>query len=71
MRQLKVTEEFRVESEEEAKAAVERYQKEGLEKGFSIIKWSADYKTKKSKGEIIDSGYLLKITRQLSDFWDE
>ena len=62
MRQLKVTEEFRVESEEEAKAAVERYQKEGLEKGFSIIKWSADYKTKKSKGEIIDSGYLLKIT---------
>jgi len=63
MRQLKVTEEFRVESEEEAKAAVERYQKEGLEKGFSIIKWSADYKTKKSKGEIIDSGYLLKITR--------
>ena len=71
MRQLKVTEEFRVEREEEAKAAVERYQKEGLEKGFSIIKWSADYKTKKSKGEIIDSGYLLKITRQLSDFWDE
>lgn len=71
MRQLKVTEEFRAESEEEAKAAVEKYQKEGLEKGFSIIKWSADYKTKKSKGEIIDSGYLLKITRQLSDFWDE
>ena len=63
MRQLKVTEEFRAESEEEAKAAVEKYQKEGLEKGFSIIKWSADYKTKKSKGEIIDSGYLLKITR--------
>ena len=71
MRQLKVTEEFRAESEEEAKAAVEKYQREGLEKGFSIIKWSADYKTKKSKGEIIDSGYLLKITRQLSDFWDE
>ena len=62
MRRLKITEEFRVESEEEAKAAVEKYQKEGLEKGFSIIKWSADYKTKKSKGEIIDSGYLLKIT---------
>lgn len=71
MRRLKITEEFRVESEEEAKAAVEKYQKEGLEKGFSIIKWSADYKTKKSKGEIIDSGYLLKITCQLSDFWDE
>lgn len=71
MRKLKITEEFRVESEEEAKAAVERYQKDGLEKGFSVTKWSADYKTKKSKGEIIDDGYLLKITCQLSDFWNE
>ena len=71
MRKLKVTEEFRVETEAEAKNAVENFQKEGLEKGFSIIKWSADYKTKKSKGEIIDNGYLLKVTFQFSNFWDE
>ena len=71
MKKLKVTEEFRVETEEEAKMMVENYQKEGLEQGFSIIKWSADYKTKKSKGEIIDSGYLLKITFMISDFWNE
>ena len=70
MRKLKVTEEFRVETEAEAKIAVENFQKEGLEKGFSITKWSADYKTKKSKGEIIDNGYLLKVTFQFSDFWD-
>ena len=70
MRKLKVTEEFRVETEAEAKTAVENFQREGLEKGFSITKWSADYKTKKSKGEIIDNGYLLKVTFQFSDFWD-
>ena len=70
MRKLKVTEEFRVETEAEAKNAVENFQKEGLEKGFSIIKWSADYKTKKSKGEIIDNGYLLKVTFQFNNFWD-
>lgn len=70
MRKLKVTEEFRVETEAEAKNAVENFQKEGLEKGFSIIKWSADYKTKKSKGEIVDSGYLLKVTFQFNNFWD-
>ena len=62
MRKIRVTEEFRVETEEEAKAIVERYQKEGSEKGFSV---------KKSKGEIIDSGYLLKITSQFFDFWGE
>lgn len=71
MRRLKITEEFRTETEEEAKAVVEKYQKEGAEKGFSVIKWSADYKVKKSKGEVIDSGYLLKITTQFSDFWAE
>lgn len=71
MRKIRVTEEFRVETEEEAKAIVERYQKEGSEKGFSVKKWSADYKVKKSKGEIIDSGYLLKITSQFFDFWGE
>lgn len=71
MKKLKVTEEFRVETEEEAKAIVEKYQAEGAEKGFSVVKWSADYKTKKAKGEIVDSGYLLKITLSLSNFWDE
>lgn len=70
MKKLKVTEEFRVESEAEAKSMVEKYQQEGQEKGFSVVKWSADFKTKKSKGEIIDSGYLLKITYSINDFWD-
>ena len=70
MKKLKVTEEYRVESEEEAKSTVEKFQKEGQEKGFSVIKWSSDYKTKKAKGEIIDSGYLLKITFSISEFWD-
>ena len=71
MKKLRITEEFRVETEEEAKAAVERYQREGAEKGFTVVKWSADYKTKKAKGEIIDAGYLLKITSQFAGFWDD
>ncbi len=71
MRLIKETKEFRAETEAEAKAIVEKFQAEGLEKGFSIIKWSADYKTKKAKGEIIDEGYLLKITFNISDFWEE
>ena len=71
MKKLKVTEEFRVETEDEARAMVDKYQQEGFNKGFSITKWSADFKTKKAKGEVIDQGYLLKITSQFSDFWEE
>ena len=36
MKKLKVTEEFRVESEAEAKAMVERYQQEGQEKASPL-----------------------------------
>lgn len=71
MRLLKETKEFKAETEAEAKAIVEKFQADGLEKGFSVIKWSADYKTKKSKGEIIADGWLLKITIGISDFWEE
>lgn len=71
MRLLKETKEFKAETEAEAKAIVEKFQADGLEKGFSVIKWSADYKTKKSKGEIIADGWLLKITIGINDFWEE
>lgn len=71
MRLLKETKEFRAESEAEAKAIVEKFQEEGLEKGFAVSKWSADHKTKKAKGEIIDECFLLKVTIEIADIWGD
>ena len=57
---LKETYEMRVETEEEAMALVE--EERAQSKG--IINSSITYKTKKSKGEIIEDWYVVKITRK-------
>ena len=66
MIKIKFTDEIRVETEEEVKKVVEKYQQD-----YNVIKWSSDYKKKSSKGEIIDEGYLVKITCELAKFWGE
>lgn len=66
MVKVKFTDEIRVETEEEVKKVVEKYQQD-----YNVIKWSSDYKKKSSKGEIIDEGYLVKITCELAKFWGE
>lgn len=66
MIKIKFTDEIRVETEEEVKKVVEKYQQD-----YNVVKWSSDYKKKSSKGEIIDEGYLVKITCELAKFWGE
>ena len=70
MRLLKVTEEYRVDSEQEAREAIENFRKESLEKGYVLGACGFTYKDKKSKGEIIDEGYLIKAVKVFSKFWD-
>lgn len=66
---LKRTEEYRVSTEDEAKSAIESFTQEAREKGYTIVSASYTYKEKKSKGEVIDYGYLVKITKVFGDFW--
>ena len=42
---------------------------EAKEKGYTVSSASYTYKEKKSKGEIIDYGYLVKVTKVFDDFW--
>ena len=70
MRVLKITEEYRVESEDEAKLVMEKFRTEANEKGYSIGQMGYTHKDKKSKGEIIDSGELLKVVKVYDGFWD-
>lgn len=49
---------FRVATEEDAAKLIE----EQKESSKGIVSYKADYKTKKSKGEIIDDWYIVSIT---------
>lgn len=70
MRILKVTAEYRAESEEEAKQMNEDFKKEAREKGYVLNSFAYTKKEKKSKGEIIDDGYLVKVVKVYGGFWD-
>lgn len=57
---LEMTESYRVESEEEAKALIEE---EKNKKGFILKKYSSQYKERKAKGEIVDSWYKVTLVK--------
>ena len=50
MRLLKKTEEYRVDSEIEAKEAMEKFRSEAAEQGYSVGSCGYTYKEKKAKG---------------------
>ena len=70
MRLLKVTAEYRVESEEEAKQMNEDFKKEAREQGYVPNSFAYTRKEKKSKGEVIDDGFLIKVVKIYGGFWD-
>lgn len=70
-RTLKITEEIRVDSESEAKDVMEQYRQDARNNGYTLSATGYTYKCKKSKGEIIDEGYIVKTTKVLSEMWGE
>ena len=70
MRLLKVTEEYRAESEQEVKEMNEQFKTEAKSEGYILNAFSYTKKEKKSKGEIIDDGYLVKVAKVYGGFWD-
>lgn len=71
MRLLKVTEEYRAESEQEVEDMNEKFKNEAITRGFILNSFAYTKKEKKSKGEIIDDGYLVKVTKIYGGMWDE
>ena len=70
MRLLKKIEEYRVDSEIEAKEAMEKFRNEAAEKGYSVGSCGYTYKEKKAKGEIIDSAFLVKVVKVYGGIWE-
>lgn len=70
MRLLKETIELRANSEAEAKQIIEEYREQANEKGYVIGAAGYTYKTKKSKGEVIDEAWICKIVMQFGEIWE-
>lgn len=70
MRLLKVVEEYRAEGEQEVKEMNEQFKTEAKSEGYILNTFSYTKKEKKSKGEIIDDGYLVKVAKVYGGFWD-
>ena len=71
MRLLKETLEIRANSEIEAKEVIESYRQKAATDGFTIGAAGYTYKTKKSKGEIIDEAWICKIIQDFGGVWEE
>ena len=61
---MKQTAEIRVDTHEEAKALIEKCKSDAKEEGYDVISSAATLKEKKSKGEVIDSYYIVKIIKR-------
>jgi hypothetical protein len=62
MQLLKRVEEYRVSTEQEAVELVDSFKESQAGGGYEVIKSGYVLKTKKAKGEIIDSWYVVSIT---------
>lgn len=67
---LKVTEEYRAESEQEVKEMNEQFKAAAKTDGYVLNAFSYTKKEKKSKGDVIDEGYLVKVAKVYGGFWD-
>ena len=63
---IKTTEEYRADTEEEAQNLIDKTKTEQGSGGFNLIGFGSTVKTKKMKGEIVDSWYIVKLTKQYS-----
>jgi hypothetical protein len=61
---LKVTEEYRVDSESEASQLEEKSKKDS---SYQVVKCTKQYKERKQKGETVDAWYKVTITKQFTD----
>lgn len=64
---LQETIKYRVDTEEEAVAAIEDAKAQAAANGYEVKKSSYTAKTKKSKGEIICSWYVVEICKKYND----
>lgn len=71
MKRLKVTEEYRAYSEEEAIEALNAARAHQEDGKYTLGANGYKYKTKKSKGEIIGEAWIVSVAKVFDEVWDE
>lgn len=71
MKRLKVTEEYRAYSEQEAIDALNEARTKQNTEGYTLGANGYKYKTKKAKGEIVSEAWIVSITKVYDEVWDE
>lgn len=71
MKRLKVTEEYRAYSEQEAIDALNEARAKQNTEGYTLGANGYKYKTKKAKGEIVSEAWIVSITKVYDEIWDE
>lgn len=69
MKLIKTTVETRAYTEQEAMDYIERFRADASEKGYTVGPVGYTPKVKKSKGEVISEGWLVKCTKIHEEFW--
>lgn len=70
MKKLKVTEELRAYTEEEALKLIEEARNAQAAEGYILGANGYKYKTKKAKGEVIDEAWVVSISKIYNEVWD-
>lgn len=68
---LEITQKFVAKSETDAKDMIEGFRAEAIQKGYVVKKAGYEYKTKKSKGEIIAEAWVVTVTQVFGTLWED
>ena len=71
MRLIKKTEEYVVDTEEQAISAIQNFRDEASQNGYVLGASGYTLKEKKSKGEVIAEQYVVKVTKVFGGVWDD
>ena len=64
---MKTTDVYRVDDETEAIEMIETFRDQALTEGYTLTKSGYVIKTKKSKGEVVDSWAIVTIEKTFND----
>lgn len=67
---LEVTETYRVDTEEEVATLIEEFKTNAIDEGYIPKGYTSNLKEKKSKGEVVDTGYCVKLNKIYGSFWE-
>ncbi len=65
-----IMEVYRIDTEQEVQDFIEEQKANAIEEGYVLKSCAYTLKEKKSKGEVVDSAYQVKVIKDFSEFWD-